>query len=179
MRARPASLAFVTLTAVTACGSGDSRPPERDPPATGRLEVSWVGSDTGGLSAPAQVAWCPVASRLEVTAVRDDQGFGLVVYPLGELAAGSYPAFDAGIDTTHRPGVATAARWFKDEYLAAFQGDSGVLELARAGDRWEATFTVRLRGLERTDTLLATGRATGLTPGPCAADSVPPGAPIQ
>ena len=67
--------------------------------------------------------------------MRQDQGFGLVLYPVGELAPGSYPAFDPGIDTVQRPGVSAAARWFTDQDMAGFQSDSGSLELQRSGDR--------------------------------------------
>lgn len=142
-----------------------------------RLEAAWTGTDTGAIAATARVAWCSVAARLEVTAIRADQGFGLVIFPVGDsLSAGEFQSFDPGIDTALRPGVAAAARWFTDERMAAFQSDSGSLELARAGNGYDARFGFRLRGLDGQDTVVVTGRATGLmVDTPCPADSVPAG----
>ncbi len=140
-----------------------------------RIEAAWTGTDTGAIAASARVAWCPAGARLEVMAIRADQGFGLVLFPAGDsLSAGAFQSFDPGIDTAVRPGVAAAARWFTDERMAAFQSDSGTLELARTGSGYDARFGFRLRGLDGEDTLLVTGRATGLVADtPCPADSVP------
>ena len=146
-----------------------------------RIEAAWTGTDTGAIAASARVAWCPAGARLEVLAIRADQGFGLVLFPAGDsLSAGEFQSFDPGIDTAVRPGVAAAARWFTDEKMAAFQSDSGTLELARAGSGYDARFGFRLRGLDGADTLLVTGRATGLVADtPCPADSVPPPASVS
>lgn len=144
-----------------------------------RLEASWVGADTGKFAGAARVAWCPTAARLEVTAARDDRGFGLVLYADGDLAPGSYPGFDPGIDTIHRPGAAAAVRWFTEQKIEGFQSDSGTLELSGRDSLYQARFAFRLRSIDSDDTLLVTGGATGLVPGPCPADSVPYTAPVQ
>jgi len=144
-----------------------------------RLTADWIGSDTGRISASATASWCPVAGRLEVKAARGDTGLGLVLYPVSDLAAGTYPAFDPGVDTVHRPGATGAARWFTDRDMVGYQSDSGSVELTREDDRLQLRFGFRLRRLDGEATVVAEGRATGLDPGPCPADSVPNSAPTQ
>jgi hypothetical protein len=160
----------VVLLAATGCGGGSDG---------ARLTASWTGSDTGRLAAPATAIWCPVASRLEVKAVRQDVGFGLVVYPRSDLAVGDYPAFDPGIDSVLRPGASGAARWYSEQEIVGYQSDSGSVGLTRSGDRLQLRFGFRMRSLEGKDTIRATGKATGLVPGPCPADSVPNATPTQ
>jgi hypothetical protein len=164
------SAALCALAALLSC--------ER--PARGaRLQASWIGSDTARVSAPATVAWCPVSGRLEVTAIRDDMGFGLVLYPVGEVAAGEFPALDAAGDSITRPGVAAAARRFSEKSILAYQSDSGGLALTREGDAFRVTFDFRMRSPDQAETVWVHGGATRLVPGPCPADSVPSAAPVQ
>lgn len=169
------------LTALATLAAGCDRGPGKG----GWIQVTYQPADLAAskrpraFSAPASAAWCPVSGRLEVTAVREDMGFGLALYPLDSLAAGTYTAFDPGIDTASRPGVAGVARWFTERRVFGFQSDSGSLTLTRNGDRYEARFGLRLRSLDGGDTTRATGRATDLWPGACAADSVPGTAPKQ
>jgi hypothetical protein len=144
-----------------------------------RLNAAWTGSDTGRISAPAAASWCPVAGRLEVKAVKGDMGFGLVLYPVSDLVAGTYPAFDPGADSVRRPGAAGAARWFTNHDVVGYQSDSGSVELTRKDERLQLRFGFRLRSLNGEDTVVAEGRAASLEPGPCLADSVPIAAPIQ
>jgi hypothetical protein len=158
------------LAALIACGR----------PARGaRLSASWTGSDTARVSARASVAWCPVSGRLEVTAIRDDMGFGLALYPVGEIAAGEFPALDAATDSVSRPGVRAAARRFSEKKILAFQSDSGGLVLTREGDAFRATFEFRMRSPDQAETVWVRGGATRLVPGACPADSVPSSAPVQ
>ena len=144
-----------------------------------RLHVEWIGADTGRFSGPATASWCPVARRLEVRGVKDDLGFGLVVYPESLLVPGEYPVFDPGIDTVHRPGSAGAARWFTEQIVAGFQSDSGGVQVLESGAAVRLRFGFRMRSLTGEDTLRAEGEATRLVPGACSADSVPNSAPIQ
>ncbi|MBK7717287.1 MAG: hypothetical protein IPI38_18115 [Gemmatimonadetes bacterium] len=174
---RPASLPAASLALLIACTACQS-----DAPSGARLEASWTATDTnlaaGKLAAGAQSAWCPVAARLEVTAVREDQGLGLALYPEQAIGPGSYPVFDPGIDTlTPRPGAAGALRWFTEQRLEAFQSDSGTVELTAAGEGFDARFGLRLVSLDRPETLRVTGTATGLVAGPCPVDAIPPTAP--
>jgi hypothetical protein len=155
---------------VAGCGRVSSGP---------RLTADWVGSDTGRISAAATASWCPVAGRLEVIARRGDTGFGLVLYPVSDLAAGSYPAFDPGVDTVRRPGATAAVRWFTERQVFGFQSDSGSVELTRVDDRLQLRFGFRLRRLDGERTMIAVGRAMALVPDSCPADSVPNTAPTQ
>jgi hypothetical protein len=158
--------------ALAACEGGTTTAPH--------LSAEWTGSDTARFTARARVAWCPVARRLEVLAVReDDLGFGLVIYPSEALEAGEFPAIDPGADTVIRPGAAAAARRFTETSILAFQSDSGRLVLTRDGAAFDARFGFRLKSPDEANTVVVTGEATGLVPGPCLADSVPDAAPVQ
>ncbi|MEO8140440.1 MAG: hypothetical protein ABI742_12380 [Gemmatimonadota bacterium] len=168
--------ALVTLAAGCDRVSGGARIEVTYKEAEGGREKS---KDPQSFAAPAKATWCPGSGRLEVTAVREDMGFGLVLYPVDSLVAGGYPAFDPGIDTARRPGAAGVARWYTDQKLVGLQSDSGALKLARNGDRYDASFSFRLRSLDANDTTRVTGHATGLRPGVCAADSLPGTAPRQ
>ena len=170
----PAALLALLITG-TACQS------ESTPGA--RLEARWTATDTtlakGTLAAEARAAWGAGAPRLEVTAIREDQGLGLVLYPDGAIGAGTYPAFDPGIDTLiPRPGAAGALRWFTEQRLEAFQSDSGAVDLTAAGDGFDARFGLRMVSLDRPETLRVSGEAKGLLAGPCPVDSIPSTAPV-
>lgn len=145
-----------------------------------QVSAAWTGSDTVRFTARAKVSWCPVARRLEVLAIRnDDLGFGLVVYPANELEPGEFPAVDPSADTVSRPGVAAAARKFTETSILALQSDSGSLVLTKEGESFGARFGFRLKSPDEANTVVVTGEATGLVPGPCIADSVPAAAPVQ
>jgi hypothetical protein len=120
-----------------------------------------------------------VAQRLEVTAVKGDVGFGLVVHPAGELEQAEYPVADPGIDSLTRPSASGAVRWFTEQQVRGFQSDSGSIALTRKGSQLEVRFLLRMRSLDGLDTIEASGKATRLVPGPCPADSVPNSSPKQ
>jgi hypothetical protein len=162
---------------LAACGQPGGAP---------RLIASWSVVDTGqknkppeSIAAPARARWCGVADRLEVEGVQGDLAFGLVIYPESTLEAGTYPVFDPGIGTVHRPGAAGAVRWFTDRLVAGYQSDSGSLELTRQDAKVRMQFGMRLRSLRGDDTIRAAGRVEGIAPGACDADSVPNTAPRQ
>jgi hypothetical protein len=161
MRIDRALLLCVTLLA--ACRSGHGAPSA----GQGSLSASWIGSDTGKIAARPRAAWCPDARRLELFAEKGDQGLGLVLYPAGELQPGSYPVFDPRADSLRRPGVAAAVRWFTERSMAAYQSDSGGLELERAGSELAGSFGIRMRGLVEGRAVRLTGRFSGVKPGPC------------
>jgi hypothetical protein len=150
----------------------------------GRIEVTYTideekSKDPRAYSGPARAFWCPGAGRLEVMSVNEDMGFGLVLYPEDSLVAGNYPSFDPGIDSVRRPGAAGVARWYTEQRIVGLQSDSGMLKLVRDGAKYDATFGFRLRSLDASDTTRVTGRASGLVPGACPADSLPSTAPKQ
>ncbi len=145
-----------------------------------RVEAEWTGRDTGQYAGPIRAAWCPVATRLEVTSVHGDEGFGLVLYPDSVPVAGAYTGFDVGLDSVPpRPAAGAALRWYTDQRMEAFQSRSGTLDLTGGDGHFDAAFTLTMVSLDRPDTIVMTGKATGISPGPCPVDSVPPAAPIQ
>lgn len=188
VRFSPAALHRVLLPAwcvLFAAGCGRSG-------GGGTLSAKWTTFERSGkaadtakvarphsFSGPVVSRWCAGAQRLEVTAVDEDLGFGLVLYPADSLRAGRYPAFDPGIDSVRRPSAAGAARIFTEQRLLGMQSDSGALELAASGPGYRARFGFRMRSLEGGDTIRVTGEAGGITAGRCPGDSVPSTAPRQ
>ena len=161
--------ALVAL-AIAGCGHSGGGP---------YLSASWIGTDTGKVAGSAVASWCPVANRLEVTAVSQDAGFGVVIYPQADLATGDYPVFDPGIDSVHRPGASGAVRWFTEQQVKGYQSDSGLVTLTRSGTRVQLRFSLRMSSINGHDSIRAKGKATGLALGVCIADSVPNGSPKQ
>jgi hypothetical protein len=169
------SAVLTGLLLLLACRAPARSP--RDAKVSGTLSASWLGADTGTLTASPRAVWCPDSARLEVMAVEGDAGLGLAIYPVAELRPGRYDAFDPDADSIHRPGVTAAARWFTEKAIAAYRTDSGGLDLTRNGPALGATFRFRMRsafGLDTTARLRLTGRFDGVVPSPCPADSVPP-----
>jgi hypothetical protein len=144
---------------------------------SGELTVEWLGADTGGLSTRPHAIWCERDGRFKLTATKGDIGVGIVIYPKGLLRPGPVSVFDPGLDSVVRPGVAIAGRWVGDKAVAAFQSDSGSLELTQGATGLGGTFGVRLRGLNSTDTVRMTGHFGGVTPEACPNDSTPSGPP--
>jgi hypothetical protein len=146
----------------------------------GKLSASWIGSDTGKLTAPPRAVFCREGSRLELLALNGDAGLGLAIYPVSEVAAGAYDGFEPGADSIRRPGVTAAVRWFTEKEVEAYQSDWGSLALTRDGPRIAGNFALHMRKVgEAEDSILLNGRFSGVTPGPCPGDSVPPPAPAQ
>jgi len=161
---RPASWAgALALSAVLVLGCDGNGP---------SLRASWDGPKTGKLHAPATALWCPKARRLEVSAIREDVGVAITVYPEEPPGAGSYEAFDPGRYTMQRPGSAAALRWFTEQEVRGYQSDSGVATVTIEGGKYAVQFGYRLVSVTLTDTVRMTGQATGLIPGPCPADDV-------
>jgi hypothetical protein len=136
------------------------------------LRASWDGPKAGKLHAAATAAWCPKARRLEVSAIREDVGVAIAVYPEETLGAGSYEAFDPGRYAMQRPGSAAAARWFTELEVRGYQSDSGVATVTMEDGKYGVQFGYRLVSVTLTDTVRVTGEATGLIPGPCSAEDV-------
>ncbi len=111
---------------------------------SGRLRVSWTGADSGRFEAPAAGGWCASQHRLEVTAVRGDTGFGLVIYPIDTLTPGAYPAFDAADSMVTRPGAAVAARWFTETTIQGYRADSGTVSVSLGSRAVGGQFSVHM-----------------------------------
>lgn len=167
-------VSFLTIAVVLACaGKGKSA-------GKGELTVEWLGSDTGGLSTAPRVVWCRGDSILKIIATKGEDGVGVAIFPVAEPAPGAYAIFDPVSDSTRvRPGASIASRWIDDKTVAAYQSDSGSLTLSREATGLAGTFTVRLHGVNSTDTVRMTGHFGGITPGPCPTDPTPAKAPVQ
>jgi hypothetical protein len=162
---RPAMLpALAGLLA--ACGA---------PSGGGNITASWIGTDTGEVSAAANTVWCRDPRRLEVTAIDGDLGLGLVLYPSDTALPGEFKGFDPGADTVIRPAAAAALRWFTEQAIEGYQSDSGGVTLEAEARRLSGQFRFRLRSLDRNKIVRLTGTLDGLTPGVCQSDSLPGG----
>lgn len=164
-------LPILGLLLLAACRSHAPPAEGKNGPA-GRLSASWIGADTGKLSGPVRAAWCEQERRLELTAIQGDAGLGLVLYPVNDLRPASYAAVLPGSDSMARPAVTGAARWFTEKVIAAYQSDSGTLELRGTSTALGASFEFHMRSLNGEDTVRLTGRFSGVRPGSCTADSV-------
>jgi hypothetical protein len=151
---------------VGACSRGQPAAPPH-----GRVEVQWVGSDTGKLVAPAVAEWCDSLRMLEVRAVHGDTGIALVLYPGDSLTAGRYPMVPPRRRDSTRPGAALALRWFAETSIRGFQGDSGSVTVAALGvGAGAGRFGARLRSATEGSRLRLTGSFQGLTIRPAPAD---------
>lgn len=156
---------------LAACNDSGSR--ERG----GELTAEWLGSDTGGISARPHAVWCKGDNRIKITAVRGDVGLGLLIYPNRKLLGTEIPVFDPGIDSAVRPGVAFAGRWVRSKQVVAFQSDSGSLQFDSSETGLSGKFTVRLKGLNSSDTLRMSGHFGRVNLEPCLNDTTPPAGP--
>lgn len=173
----PHRVGLVLLLLLFAACRGDGTGPDT---GKGSFSAAWVGADTGKLTARPRAVFCSDGNHLELFAVEGDAGVGLVVFPSQELSAGTYDVFDPGADTVRRPGASGAARWFTDKDIPAYRSDWGSLELARRGAALSGNFAMHMRKVDaESDTIMITGRFSGVIPAPCAADSVPRPGPGQ
>jgi hypothetical protein len=171
------------LAGVLACSSGepaDSR--------AGSLEVEWIGSDTGKLSAPAVAEWCDGLKLLELRAIHGDTGIALAFYPSGSgtradpgrrtgsvakpdsvargdsVTPGKYPVIAPERADSSRPSAAIALRWFAETSIRGFRGDSGTVVLEAAGPGTSAgRFSAHLRSATEGSRLTVTGSFKGLS----------------
>lgn len=151
---------------VMACG----REEPAAPPGS-RLEVQWVGGDTGKLVAPAVAEWCGSLRVLELRAMHGDTGIALALYPADSMSRGEYPIVTPERGESTRPSAAVALRWFAETSIRGFRGDSGAVTLtALDSGAGAGNFAARLRSATEGSRLTVTGSFRGLTVGPAPAD---------
>jgi hypothetical protein len=102
------------------------------PAESGHLEAKWSGSDGGKISAPASAEWCAARRLLEIRAVQGDTGFALALYPRDTLVAGRYRVIDPLKAESLPPAAGVALRWFTQNAVKGFQGDTGTVFLDRS-----------------------------------------------
>lgn len=158
---------LLVSTGLAACEAVRSR---------GQLEAKWGGHDSGHVSAPAHGVWCPESNLLKLTGVKDDAGVGIAVYPVDSLTSGDYPVTDPAGDSTTRPRSALAIRWFTDQEIQGYQGDSGVVSIDRRGSTVFGRIDATMFRAATYDTLHLTGtfRAVRMNEdsAACAVDSI-------
>jgi hypothetical protein len=110
---------------------------------------------------------------MEIIAIKEDAGVGLVFYPLTDLHPTEFPAFDVGQDSVRRPGAAVAMRWFTDAAIKAYQSDSGTVTLQQVGDRTAGRFAVHLRQVTGTGRIELQGTFGGVPTLPDSARCAP------
>jgi hypothetical protein len=163
------AISLLATAAVLACGGRDGSS------GNGEFTVEWLGADTGGISTAPVSAWCRGDTVLKVIATRGEDGVGVAVFPAAEPEPGSYPIFDPVADSVRsRPGAFIGSRWLDDKSVVAYQSDSGSVVLTREATGLAGTFTVRMHGVNSSDTIRMTGHFGGVTPGPCPTDPTPP-----
>lgn len=161
------------LIGALACSSGK---PADFP--TGTLDVEWVGTDTGKLSAPAVAEWCDGLKLLELRAFHGDTGIALALYPsmagagTDSVTLGNYPVVSPERADSRRPSAAVALRWFEETSIRGFRGDSGKVVLEATGPGTSAgRFSAHLRSASEGSRIAVTGLFKGLTvtpaPGNC------------
>jgi len=173
------------LAGALACSAGE--------PAPGSLEVEWIGSDTGKLSAPAVAEWCDGLKLLELKATHGDTGIALILYPSGSgpragpvsrtgsvakpdsvargdsVTPGRYPVIAPQRADSSRPSAAVALRWFAETSVRGFRGDSGTVVLEATGPGTSAgRFSAYLRSATEGSRLTVTGsfKDLSVTPAP-------------
>jgi hypothetical protein len=132
------------------------------------------------VSAKPRAVFCSDGNNLVLTAVHADAGVGLALYPQEELVTGDYDVFDPAMDTVRRPGMSGAVRWFTDKDIPSYQSDWGTINLAVRSGVVSGGFVMHMRKVGAdSDTIMLTGKFTGVVPIACDADSVSRPAPAK
>lgn len=164
--ARTAGL--LAIAGAAACAGGSS---------PGHLEAAWTGADTARFKAPVEGLWCPGERHLELSAVQNDTGIGVLLYSVDSLAAGDYPVFDPRGGTVTRPGAVVASRWFAQTLIVGYQSDSGLvtLRLSPSG-KLSGQFGARLHAAQGSGVLQLRGKFSDVQTGSpllrCTVDTV-------
>ena len=147
----------LSLLILSACSSASS-----GPPAEGELSVQWVGTDTGGFRARATARWCARDTLLEVSAVRNDTAFGVVLLPADTVSAGGYSVLSSELFIPIRPQANLALRYHDLGELKGFAGASGRVTVT-AGGGVSGSFEGLLRREGTPDTARVQGSFAGVT----------------
>lgn len=152
MNLAPVLLALLVLAA--ACEGFPDRAAD-----SAQLQAEWSGSTGGRIAGDATAEWCPARRLLEIRAIEGDTGIALALYPSDTLAAGKYRVMDPAKAQASPPAAGVALRWFGQNAVEGFQGDSGWVELERApSGRLSGTMEARVRSVNDAKRLTLTGR---------------------
>ncbi|HEU4829530.1 MAG TPA: hypothetical protein VFT04_10060 [Gemmatimonadales bacterium] len=151
-----AMMVAITLLGLGACRSGP------------RVEIAWVGADTGAAVLPATARRCG-AGPVELTAMSGDTGVAFVIHGNAPLEAGRYPLTGPNEAASSPPAAAFAARWTDSMDLFAWRTAEGALELT-ATEELRGSFSGRAeRWGGGTGEVEISGEIVGVPVGPCPA----------
>jgi hypothetical protein len=137
--------------------------PQR-PAEGGHLEAKWSGPEGGRISAPASAVWCGARRLLEIRAVQGDTGIALALYAKDTLVAGRYRVMDPLKAESLPPAAGIALRWFTQNAVKGFQGDTGTVFLDRSpSGELGGSVTAGVRSVIDTQRVVVGGTFQGLT----------------
>lgn len=128
------------------------------------LSVEWDGEVPGRFSAPGKAVFCAQTGLVELEALRGDTGVAAVLFlsDSGKVEAADYPVFLAASYPEPRPGALAGLRWFDNVQIVAWEGLRGTIEVTPADSTLAGTFSVMMQQVNRPDTVLMTGRFSGI-----------------
>lgn len=173
MRSRlPTVVPWVLALPLFLGGCVEDRPGPLASEGGGRIEVRWTGSSEGGLTVPVTGLRCVDQQMVELLAFRADTGVAFALWLSDSVRTDYYNVYNPASPAPVRPGAGMALRWFAGNYVAGFEADGGWVLVERSrGDTIAGKLEVRLRAVDRPDTLLLTGTFHGV---PLVADSTCP-----
>jgi hypothetical protein len=134
------------------------------PAAAGHLEAKWSGTDGGKLSAPASAEWCAARRLLEIRAVTGDTGLALALYPKDTLVSGRYRVMAPIKAESLPPAAGIGLRWFTQNAVKGFQGDTGTVFLDRSpSGELSGSVAAGARSVVDTQRVTVQGTFEGLT----------------
>jgi hypothetical protein len=137
--------------------------PQR-PAQSGHLEATWIGPDQGKIAAPASAEWCPDRRVLEIRAIQGDTGVAFALYPKDTIIAGRYRVVDPLRAESLPPAAGVALRWFTQNAVKGFQGDTGTVFLDRSpSGELAGSVSVAARSVADTQQVTVRGTFHGLT----------------
>jgi hypothetical protein len=142
--------------------------------AAGHLEASWSGPNGGTISASASAEWCGARRLLEIRAVQGDTGIAFALYPKDTLLQGRYRVVDPLRAESLPPAAGLALRWFTQNAVKGFQGDTGTVLVDRSpSGELGGSVTARARSIVDTQQITVRGTFRGLTVHPSVACVLP------
>jgi hypothetical protein len=146
----------------------------------GQIEVHWTGSDRGRLSAPATAEWCAILRQLEISGIRGDTGFAMVLHPVDSITGREYRVMEPARAESLPPAAAIALRWAALTSVKGFQGESGSVVLQRASSgEWSGRVTAAVRSVSDTQRLTIEGNFENLLIRPQARGCTRPAEPVD
>jgi hypothetical protein len=123
------------------------------------MQAEWSGTSGGRIAGDATAEWCAPRRLLEIRAIQGDTGIAVALFPSDTLVVGRYRVVDPARAQAARPAAGIALRWFGQNAVEGFQGDSGWVELERTrSGGLSGTMEARVRSVTDTKRVRVTGR---------------------